>query len=87
MSGVLQRPSWSGVPVKGGDFFIVRQQKDGASQVAVCELWSHIFGWELRMLIDGELRGSQVCHTGEEWLETGEQWRAVMIEKGWRVIR
>ena len=56
MSKALQRPSWGGVRVKGGTFCILHKDKGGTAQGAVREVWSHIFGWELRLLIDGDLQ-------------------------------
>ena len=44
MSNVMQRPTWGGVPVKGGDFFILRKRKGDTEHVAIRELWSHLFG-------------------------------------------
>jgi hypothetical protein len=51
-------------------------------KVARCELWSHQFGWELRLMTT-DLRRSQVCRSSEEILNTHEAWRAAMLEKGW----
>jgi hypothetical protein len=52
---------------------------------AVCELWSHQLGWELRLVIDGgELTRSQVCRSNDEILDMQEQWKAAMIGKGWQ---
>ena len=47
-------------------------------------LYAHEFGWELRLLIDRELRMSQVRRSTNDVLSTGEQWKAAMIEKGWQ---
>jgi hypothetical protein len=33
--------------------------------------------------IVGSLQRSQVCRTQDEVLDTTEQWKAAMIEKGW----
>jgi hypothetical protein len=49
----------------------------------VCELWSHEFGWELRLVVDGgELTRSQVCRSQDEVLDVTEQWKAAMVGKG-----
>jgi hypothetical protein len=54
-------------------------------KVARCELWSHQFGWELRLVVGGdELLQSQVCPSADEVLDTHEQWKAAMSEKEWR---
>ena len=53
-------------------------------QIAQCVLFSHEFGWELRLEV-GELFRTQVCRSTEEILDTQESWKASMIEKGWTV--
>lgn len=76
---VLQRALWHGQAAKQGDTF--RMAKD--EHRAVCELWSHQFGWELKLLVDGELRRSQVCREQDIVFATFEGWREAMNEKGW----
>lgn len=77
---VLQRGEWYGRPRKMADTFIVKK----GSRVATCELWSHQFGWELRLVIAGdELPRTQVCRTQDEVLDCFEGWKAALLEKGW----
>jgi hypothetical protein len=45
--------------------------------------WLHEFGFELRLLIVGELVQSQVVCTHEDLLRVQEEWRAALIQKGW----
>ena len=52
--------------------------------VARCLLFSHHFGWELRLEV-GELFRTQVCRSTEAILDTQESWKAALIEKGWAV--
>jgi hypothetical protein len=52
---VLQRPNWDGGPRKQTDFFRLWKATARSLALAVCELWSHVFGWEARLLIAGEL--------------------------------
>ena len=49
-------------------------------------IFSHQFGWEVRLLVGSqeELVSSQVWRTQEDVLTTGEQWKVAMIEKGWQ---
>jgi len=42
-------------------------------------------GWELKLVIGGELIASQVCRNSEQVLTTSEQWKKAMIEKAWDV--
>jgi hypothetical protein len=51
---------------------------------AVCEVWSHPDGWELRMVIDGHgLLLATVEASVPKMLARVEKWRAAMLEKGW----
>lgn len=77
----LQRPNWYGGPVNLGEVFILKK----SGREAMCQLRSHQFGWELRLIIGADdIVQSQVCRSQDEVLSTGEQWKAAMIEKGWR---
>jgi hypothetical protein len=51
---------------------------------AVCEVWTHPFGWELRLQVDREgLLMSSVTRSGAEMLTRVEEWHCAMLEKGW----
>jgi hypothetical protein len=51
---------------------------------AVCEVWTHPLGWELRLMIDGHgMQMTSVVRSAAEMLEALEKWRAAMLEKGW----
>lgn len=50
---------------------------------ATCELWTHQLGWELKLMISGELHRSAVCRSQDDVLTAGEQWKAALVEKGW----
>jgi hypothetical protein len=65
-----------------GELFILKKNR----RQAVCKLRSHQFGWEVRLFIGAQLDmlQRQVCRTQDEVLTTGEQWKAAMIEKGWK---
>jgi hypothetical protein len=50
----------------------------------VCEVWSHEFGWELRLMTDGHgLQMSSVARSASEMNETADQWRTTMLAEGW----
>jgi hypothetical protein len=70
-------------PVPLGDTFRVRRERCGRQIEAVCHLVTHPLGWELRLEVAGSLQRSQVCRSQDEALDTSEQWKAAMIEKGW----
>jgi hypothetical protein len=67
-----------------GLFFKVHKDRAGAPREAVCRLLSHQLGSELRLEVDGDLQRSQVCRSHDEVMDTGEAWKAAMIEKGWQ---
>jgi hypothetical protein len=70
-------------PERLRDAFRLTKPKADGGLTAVCEIWSHQFGWELRLIIDRSppsvfgrvLRGRNV--------DTATNWKAAKIEKGW----
>jgi hypothetical protein len=81
---VLQQPLWNGPPIKGGDLFTLRSRHDRGFRFAVCEVWTHILGWELRLLVDRDCRRSCVCRDQDELFETMELWKAALVVAGWK---
>jgi hypothetical protein len=80
----VQREFWNGPPERLPDPFRMTKQKGDRALSAVCETWSHPFGWELRLEIDGHgLQMSSVVRSAEEMLTTADTWKAAMLEKGW----
>jgi hypothetical protein len=78
-SQVLQRPDWYGEPVRLSTVWTLTK---GARTVQ-CVLYSHQFGWELRLSYGQTLVRSQVCRSVDEVLTIQEQWNAAMQTKGW----
>jgi hypothetical protein len=67
------------------DGFTFRKAKDEHVLTAVCEVWTHEMGWELRLQIDGQgLLMSSVTRAGAEMLTRVEEWHHAMLEEGWR---
>ena len=79
---VLQRPHWHGTPVELGDLFRLQKNR----REARAALFTHRLGWEVQLLIGSQLEvvQAQICREQEEVLRTGEEWKAAMVEKGWR---
>jgi hypothetical protein len=79
---VLQRLDWHGTPLELGDLFLLHKDRREARAVLV----THQLGWEVRLLVGKQLEAvqTQVCRSQEEVFVTGEQWKAAMMEKGWR---
>jgi hypothetical protein len=81
MNNVLQRPDWHGTAIQLGALFILKKNRREARAL----LFSHVFGWEVRLVVGTQLEvvQTEVCRSQEEILATGETWKAAMIEKGW----
>ena len=77
---VSQRSDWYGEQQQLSPAWTLRK----GSKAAKCAVWSHQFGWELRLIAGPELVQSQVCRSETELIETQEQWKAAMLEKGWQ---
>jgi hypothetical protein len=73
------RNVWSGYPVALGITWTLKKR----NHISQCVLFSHEFGWELRLHV-GALFRTQVCRSTEEILKTQESWKAAMMEKGWQ---
>ncbi|HZO52064.1 MAG TPA: hypothetical protein VFB63_05090 [Bryobacteraceae bacterium] len=80
----LQREHWDGRAVSLREAWRLRKVACGSAKEAICELFSHQLGHELRLTANGELLASQVCRNSEQVLTTQEQWKKAMVEKGWR---
>jgi hypothetical protein len=80
----IQRSIWNGPPERLSDAFRLTKLKGKRAETPVCEIWSHPFGWELRLTIDGHgLQMSSVVRSADEIRQTAEQWRTAMAERGW----
>ena len=78
-----QRPYWSGEPTDLGELFRLRKLTCNRQLEAICELRTHQFGWECRLVAGGELLRSEVCRSDDAVRACSEQWKLAMIEKGW----
>ena len=78
MSSTQQREFWNGNAVHLGDVWTLRKR----DHVVPCKLFTHQFGWELRLEV-GELFMTQVCKSDREIEDVSAGWKAAMVEKGW----
>ena len=54
-------------------------------RTATCNVWSHLFGFELRLTLPGDpLPRTHVCKSQEELIATQDEWRAALEAHGWR---
>jgi hypothetical protein len=80
-----QRDTWNGPPERLPDAFRMSKSKGDHTRSAVCELWTHPFGWELRLIIGGHgMHMTSVVQSDGEMHATVETWKAALLEKGWR---
>jgi hypothetical protein len=50
---------------------------------AVCTIWSHEFGFEVRLVVSGDpLPRTEVCRTHEDLIARQQTWRAALEAKG-----
>ena len=80
----LQREHWNGQPTYLGDLFRVSKARGEKPLTAVCKLWTHRLGWELRLEVNGDLQRCDVFRSQDDVLTAGETWKAAMIVKEWR---
>ncbi len=77
---VLQRAFWTGIPMDLGIWWILRKK----GHDAVCRMFSHPLGWELRLDCDGEMTRTAQCRSQEEILATEAEWRTWLRQPGWQ---
>lgn len=82
-----RREFWNGDPERLPDGFTVTKTKDGRTLTAVCEVWTHPIGWELRLQVDREgFLMSSVTRSGAQMITRVEEWHTAMLAKGWRQL-
>jgi hypothetical protein len=79
--GVVRRTVWNGEPPDLHELLAVSRVNGTRAR---CALWSHEFGWELKLDVDGTLVRSHVTRDPNQKIDTtANEWRAAMVEKGW----
>jgi hypothetical protein len=79
-----QREFWNGPAERLPDGFRMMKPKGDHIFTAVCEVWTHPIGWELRLIIGGHrMQMASVVQSDRELHATVETWKAAMLEKGW----
>jgi hypothetical protein len=78
---VLQRFAWNGEPREVAIWWTLR--RGSGPHRAICRMFTHQLGHELRLEVKGQLVESQVCRTDEDVLTHQERWRAALEAKGW----
>jgi hypothetical protein len=73
----------TGEPICLGLMWTVTRRR----RTAICELWTHSVGWELRLRSGATVLQSLVCRADDEMFDAHEEWRATMLAKGRRWAR
>jgi hypothetical protein len=76
---VINIPRWEGVVQQCG---LLWELKKG-THLAVCALYTHPYGGEVRIDVDGELLRSHAGRNGIELVDLGLEWKQQFSEKGW----
>ena len=76
---VTLREYWNGTPERLWPARTLQKH----TKTAVCAVWSHQFGWELRLGSGRELIRSQVVRSNHELSDVAASWREAMARRGW----
>jgi hypothetical protein len=79
-SDVFQRDRYDGVARELAVWWTLTREATNGE--AVCRMFTHVVGHELRLEERGQLVESQVCCTDEEVVACQERWRAGLEAKG-----
>jgi len=77
---VFQPGRWDGSPREVAEWWILKK----GPRRAMCRLFTHQRGHELRLEVSPEFVASEVCRTVDEMLGCQERWRAALQAKGWQ---
>jgi hypothetical protein len=75
MSPPSKREHWNNQPTYLGDLFRVSKTRGGKTLSAVCKLWTHALGWEVRLEVNDDLQRSEVFRSPDDVLTAGERGR------------
>jgi hypothetical protein len=78
---VSQREHWNGRPEQIRELFTLTRV---TGVRAVCSLWTHPLGWEIRVLVNDTFIRSQVVLDPADLQRIANEWRDAMIREGWR---
>ena len=85
MSEVFQRYAYDGVAREVAVWWTLT--REATKGEAICRMFTHVFGHELRLEVRGQLVESQVCRDDDAVLSCQERWRAGLEAKGWTATR
>ena len=71
---------WNGTPREVAVLWTLRKY----ARDAVCRLFTHVFGHEVRIEVAGTLLASVVCRTHADIIDYRDAWRGALEDSGWR---
>ena len=81
---ITRRAFWNGPPERLPDGFTIKKPDGIQTHLAVCEVWTNVAGWELRLTMDGHaLPLATVVQSPDEIRTLIESWKAALLEMGW----
>jgi len=81
---VLQPEFRNGDPERLPDGFTMKKPEGLQTHMAVCEVWTHPEGWELRLIMGGQdLPMATVLQSADELKALIATWRAALLKTGW----
>ncbi len=75
---------WTGGQERLPHGFTVTKTEGAHTHVAVCEAWTNLDGWELRLIVDGlDLPTTTIVRSADEMRTLVEVWRSALVASGW----
>ena len=72
-------PEWRGEAVSLGEIWKLTK----GTRVAICTLWNHPIGAEIRCDVDDEMHQTKASRAVGELLDAAHEWRKSFEAKGW----
>ena len=84
MDETSEGAAWTGRPERLEDGFVLTKVKGDGTASAVCTVFTHARGWELRLVIENHAwQATGVFRSTDEMRKTLEFWRASLLKRGW----
>ncbi len=77
---VFQRNRYDGVAREVAVWWTLKK----GQRRAICRMFTHVFGHEMRLEVSRQLVSSEVCRTDDDVLRCQETWRQAYEAKGWK---
>jgi len=61
-----------------------RAELHKGKRAAVCTLWTHPYGGEVRVTVSGDLVRSEAKRNGMALVDLAPEWKQQFVEKGWK---